>query len=132
MKIKDIISEAELKADSSKMPQDQVSALKGALSMPDISINKANGSPYLQYRFGIAMAGSPDFDTPPAGAIAGDPLLTTYTDEEFEIIKAAAKMVGAGKINQLSNNKSMESPDIQKKSTTRQVGPIKLNSKTKK
>ncbi|HET8688762.1 MAG TPA: hypothetical protein VFM18_19265 [Methanosarcina sp.] len=129
MKIRDIITEGDAPASGKKLPKDQQAAIKGAVSIPNISMNKANGSPYLQYRFGIALAGSPDYDTPPAGAIAGDPLLSTYTDADFEIIKKAAEMVGAGSVNQLTNNKSQESEDIQKASPMQAKGPIALKNK---
>jgi hypothetical protein len=87
---------------------DASSSMKGAISMPTISQNKANGSAYLQYRFGLAMAGAPDYPTKAAGAMAGDPLLMSYTDAELLIINAAAKMVGAGPVKKLSNNRSEE------------------------
>ncbi len=92
-------------------------------------MNSASGSPYLQYRFGIALAGSPDYNTEPAGAIAGDPLITTYADEELDIIKRAAQMVGAGNATQLSSNKSTESDEIHKASPVQPKGPIQLKSK---
>ena len=109
-------SAKDIQANPKLLAKSQVSALKGAISMPDISINKQNGSPYAQWRFGIAMAGAPDYETPPAGAIAGDPLLTTYTDAEYEIILAAAKMIGAGAIDRLSPNDSVESDTVYKTS----------------
>jgi hypothetical protein len=105
-------------ADPKKMPKDQVAAIKGAVSMPDISINKSNGNPYKAYRFGLAMAGAPEFPTIEAGGIAGDPLLSTYTDEEMEIMKYAAKQVGAGRITKISSNRSEELPEVNKTSIT--------------
>ena len=90
--------------------------------MPDISQNKQGGSPYMQWRFGIAMAGAPDFPTPPAGAFAGDPLLATYTDVELNIINSAAKMIGAGQVNKLTDNRSTEAEHVQK---TSPVKPFK-------
>lgn len=99
----------DVPADGSKLDPGQSSAIKGAISMPDISQNKQGGSPYAQWRFGIAMAGSPDYATPPAGATAGDPLLATYTDVELEIINKAAQMIGAGEVKQITNNRSEES-----------------------
>jgi hypothetical protein len=99
----------------------QMDAIKGAITMPDISINKANGSPYLAWRFGIAMAGAPDYPTPPAGAMAGDPLLATYTDVELEIINAAAKTVGAGRVKKMSDNRSTELSNTNKISPVRKV-----------
>jgi hypothetical protein len=116
MKIKDLLIETDTHANLSTLQA--TDAMKGAISIPDISQNKANGSPYLQYRFGIAMAGAPDYPTKAAGAFAGDPLLSTYTDAELEIINAAAKMVGAGQVKRLSTNRSEEL------SNTNKVSPV--------
>jgi hypothetical protein len=82
-----------------------VQALKNAMSIPDISMNKANGSPYMQYRFGMAMANP---DMPRAGAMSGDPLITAYTDADMQKVKDAAKSVGAGAITHLSDGVSNE------------------------
>lgn len=101
-------SAADVPANAQKLPKSQHSALKGAISMPDISSNKQGGSPYTQWRFSIAMAGAPDYPTPPAGAFAGDPLLATYSDADLAIINAAAKSVGAGRVNKLTDNRSTE------------------------
>ena len=101
-------SAADVPANARKLPKSQHSALKGAISMPDISSNKQGGSPYTQWRFSIAMAGAPDYPTPPAGAFAGDPLLATYSDADLAIINAAAKSVGAGRVNKLTDNRSTE------------------------
>ena len=109
-------SAQDIPADSKKMPDNHVSAIKGAISMPDISQNKQGGSPYTQWRFSIAMAGAPDFPTPAAGAFAGDPLLATYTDVDMDIINAAAKSVGAGKVNKLTDNRSSEADHVHKAS----------------
>lgn len=109
-------SAADVPASARKMPKSHASALKGAISMPDISQTKQGGSPYTQWRFGIAMAGAPDFPTPPAGAFAGDPLLATYSDVDLDIINAAAKSVGAGRVNKLTDNRSTEPDYVQKTS----------------
>ena len=122
MRAREFISEAkygnaaDVPANARKMPKSQVSAMKGLISMPDISQNKQGGSPYTQWRFGIAMAGAPDYETDPAGAFAGDPILATYSDAELEIANAAARMVGAGELKQLSNNRSHEADWVQKNS----------------
>lgn len=116
MRAIEFIIEADIHASAKKLQKDQEAALKGALSIPGISMNKANGSSYTQYRFGLAMAGAPEYPTQAAGALAGDPLLSTYTDEEFEIIKFAAKQVGAGSIRKLTKNRSEEIPTVNKTS----------------
>jgi hypothetical protein len=112
-------SAADVPANAQKLPKSQHSALKGAISMPDISSNKQGGSPYTQWRFGIAMAGAPDYPTPPAGAFAGDPLLATYSDVDLEIINSAAKSVGAGRVNKLTDNRSTEADYVNKTSPVR-------------
>ena len=112
-------SAADVPANADKLPKSHKSAIKGAISMPDISQTKQGGSPYTQWRFGIAMAGAPDFPTPPAGAFAGDPLLATYTDEDLRIINAAAKSVGAGEVKKLTDNRSTEADYVHK------VSPVK-------
>jgi hypothetical protein len=109
-------SAADVPADAKKLPKSQQSALKGAISMPDISQTKQGGSPYTQWRFGIAMAGAPDYPTPPAGAFAGDPLLATYSDVDLNIINAAAKSVGAGEVKKLTDNRSTEADWVNKTS----------------
>lgn len=118
MRASEFITEAkfgsaqDVHANSKLLAKSQVSALKGAISMPDISQTKQGGSPYAQWRFGIAMAGAPDYPTGPAGAFAGDPLLTTYTDAEYDIIVAAAKMIGAGEVDRLTPNDSVENKSV--------------------
>jgi hypothetical protein len=98
--------------------------------MPGISMNKSNGSSYQQYKFMIATGLSDGKGTgetmDPAGAMAGDPLITCYTEEEFGMIKDAAKMTNAGEINQLSNHQSREADHVNKKSVHRNPGPITL------
>ena len=122
MRAREFVSEArygsakDVPANGKKLPKSHYSALKGAISMPDISQTKQGGSPYTQWRFGIAMAGAPDYPTPPAGAFAGDPLLATYSDADLEVINAAAKSVGAGRINKLTDNRSTE-PDYVNKTS---------------
>lgn len=116
MRAREFIFESDKPADGKKFADSQMDAIKGPISMPDLSINKSNGSPYLQWRFGIAMAGAPDYPTPPVGPMAGDPLLSTYTDAELEIINIAADSVGAGRIKKLADNRSTEMSNVNRTS----------------
>lgn len=100
--------------DSEKVVNNQVKSMRGVVSLPGINLNSPDGSPYLSWRFGVAMAGAPDQHTPPFGMDKGGPLLAAYTDEDMEIITAAAKMVGAGKIDKLTSDRSTEEPNTQK------------------
>ena len=109
-------SAADVPASAKRMPKSHRSAMKGVVSMPDISQNKQGGSPYTQWRFGIAMAGAPDYPTSPAGAFAGDPILSTYSDVDMDIINAAARTVGAGRVNKVTDNRSTEADWVNKTS----------------
>lgn len=125
MKIKDIITETDHPANFKELPAEHQASLYDTVSLPGISQNKSNGSPYAQYRFGLALAGAPDFPTKAAGAVAGDPLLSPYTDQELEMINSAAKMVGAGPVKRLTNNRSEELSNTQK------VSPVPKKKKNK-
>jgi hypothetical protein len=124
MKIRDIITESDISANFDELADGQAEAIKGAVSIPGISMNKSNGSAYAAYRFGLALAGAPDYPTKAAGAIAGDPLLASYTDAELEMINSAAKMVGAGEVKRLNSNRSEELDNTNKVSP---VAPKKRN-----
>jgi hypothetical protein len=122
MRAKEFINE-DIGADGNKFDDSVTSAIKGALSLPGISINKSNGSPYQGYRFGLALAGShsdpaKQVHTPAAGAMAGDPLVTVYTQEEYEMVANAAKEVMAGPVKQITSMASEEKPDTYKVSPT--------------
>ena len=114
------LAEGDIPADLKKMQDPSVvAAVKGGMSIPGISSNKSNGNPYTGYRFGIAMAsadGRGNNSAPAAGAMAGDPLLSVFTQEEYEIVKQAAKDVMAGPIKKLSSMTSDEVPDTNKTS----------------
>jgi hypothetical protein len=122
MRAREFISEStkgDAPANGDHFPEEHMSANPGAISMPDISDNKSSGSPYKGWRFGIAMAGAPHYPTPPVGPMAGDPLLTCYTDVDMEIIEAARDYIGAGRINKLNRQQSHEIDSVHK------VSPMK-------
>jgi len=113
MKILDIITES---GGMKKIDKTQKAAMKNATTFP--SMNMSSGSQYLGYRMAIALAGAPDFPTKQEADnwIGGDPLLAPYTDEENDMINAAAKQVGGGKRQTWSNNRSLETADVNKTS----------------
>jgi hypothetical protein len=114
------LAEGDIPADLNRLPNKSItSAIKGGLSLPGISQNKSNGSPYQGYRFGLAMAsadGKGNNPTPAAGAMSGDPLVSVYTQEEYDMVKQAAKDVMAGPIRKLSSMSSEEVSDVNKTS----------------
>ena len=97
-----------------KMSDDQKAAMQNVSTFP--SLNMSTGSAYMNYRFGLAMAGAPDYPTKADNFIAGDPLLSTYTEAEMEIINMAAQQVGAGKPQTWSNSRSQEMNNVHKTS----------------
>ena len=131
MKINEIIVEDGHRPDPKKLPHDHIAAIKGATSNPALSMNKSDGSSYMQYRHGIALAcagagSTPSIDMDPDGAFSGDPVFASYADIEEEMIDNAAKVVGAGTTTKLSPNKSTESDDTYKTS------PVPHNAGVKK
>jgi len=119
MRAKEFINEA-----SKPMEPTYKASLKNASTFPSMNMN--HGSSYLGYRFGLALAGAPDFPTKAEGEnwIGGDPLLAPYSEEENAIIDAAAAQVGGGARKTHSNNRSLETADVNKTST---VAKIKKN-----
>lgn len=120
MRAREFIVEAGMK----QIRRDQKSSMKNASTFP--GLNQSTGSAYMNYRMGIALAGAPDYPTKMEADnwIGGDPLLSTYTDVEFDMIKKAAKQVGAGTIQNWSGKRSQEVADVNK---TSPVALIKKN-----
>ena len=53
-----------------------------------------NNHPYLAYRFGIALAGSPTEDMPKSGPLGSSFTMADYSDADTEIRKGAEKVMG--------------------------------------
>jgi hypothetical protein len=105
-----------------KLSKTATSSIKGAITTP--AANNNAGDSYKSYRFGLALAGAPEFPTKAVNDIGGDPLLTTYTDEEWEMVKYAGKQADVGPLKRLSSNRSVELDDTNKLSA---VAKIKKN-----
>lgn len=104
-----------------KIDKEYKSSLKNASTLP--ALNQSTGSAYMGWRFGVALAGAPNYPTKMEADnwIGGDPLLSTYTEEEWDMITAAAKQVGAGTIQNWSGKRSEEVADVNKTSTVAKV-----------
>lgn len=119
MKIRDIILE---RADFSRATQ---RATPGLRDFPALD----NGNvPYLQYRFGLLLAGAPDIEGDSTGAVEGHLYATAYTDAEEEILSSASKMMGV-KPRMRSSKKSKELESTNKTSPVQARGPIELKKK---
>jgi hypothetical protein len=112
MKINEIITESGMLP----MTKDQKGAIKNAVTFPDQ--NMSTGSAYKGWRFGIALAGAPEFPTKADNWIGGDPLLAPYTKEEMDIINYASQQVGDGSKQTWSNDRSKEMDNVHKVSPT--------------
>lgn len=88
----DRIEQELQEAKTKKIRKSQKGAMSNALTYPEL--NMSTGSAYRNYRFGIALAGSPDHPGEADNWIGGDAFLTTYTPEEMEKIKGAEKALG--------------------------------------
>lgn len=106
----------KMKGHTEPLNKEYKSSMKNMTTMP--SLNQSTGSAYLNYRMGIALAGAPEYPTKMAGDtwLGGDPLLSTYTEEELEMVKAASLQVGGGKIENWSGKRSEELPEVNKTS----------------
>ena len=112
------------KGGTKPMDKEKKAAMKNTTTLP--GINMATGSMYKNYRMGIALAGAPTFPTKIEADnwIGGDPLISSYTEEEYEMVKAAALQVGAGTVENWSGKRSEEIPGINK---TSPIAKIKKN-----
>ena len=119
MKIKDIITE---RADFSLSTR---RATPGLRDWPALD----NGNvPYMQYRFGLLLAGAPDIQGDPAGAVEGHLYATAYTDAEEEILRAASKFMGVTS-RPRSGKGSKELESTNKTSPVQARGPVSLKKK---
>lgn len=109
---------AEGRGGTKTIDKEKRAAMKNALTIPDLNMSTGKGGAYMNYRMAIALAGAPNFPTKMEADnwIGGDPLLSSYTEEEFEMVKAAAKQVGAGTIQNWSGKRSQEVADVNKTS----------------
>lgn len=109
---------AEARGGTKHIDKTQKAAMQNAITFPDLNMSTGKGGAYMNYRMGIALAGAPNYPTKMEADnwIGGDPLLSTYTQEEFEMIKKAAQQVGAGTIQNWSGKRSEEVADVNKTS----------------
>jgi nicotinamide mononucleotide adenylyltransferase len=102
------------KGGTKPIDKEKKSAMRNATTVP--GLNMSTGSQYMNYRMGIALAGAPDYPTKMAADnwIGGDPLISSYTQEEYDMVKAAALQVGAGRLENWTGKRSEEIAGIQK------------------
>lgn len=118
MKINEIITEGNLRKAA-------------RLALPDLETYRAldnNNSPYHAYRFGVALALSPNTHMDPEGPIGGQFSTIGYTDADNKIIKGAQRIMGV-KGKQRSPADSRELPTVNTQSPVKPQGPVKRKNK---
>lgn len=95
-------------------------------AIPDAHFYPAldNSSPYASYRFGIALAGSPDQTMDRNGPTQSKMVTLAYTEGDAEIINKANKIMGV-KGKSFTSKKSQESSTVDANSSP--VAKIKKN-----
>jgi hypothetical protein len=95
-------------------------------AIPDAHFYPAldNSSPYSSYRYGIALAGSPDYTMDKNGPTQSKMVTLAYTDADAEIINKTNKTMGV-KAKALTRKRSQESSTVDANSSP--VAKPKLN-----
>jgi hypothetical protein len=122
MKVNEIITEG---AGLSKLRKGARDATPDLEAFPQLD---NNNNPYLAYRFGVAMAVSPDTHMDREGPIGSEFTTIGYTDADREIIDGAKKLMGV-QSNKKSSGKSKESDWVNKQSPMQPKGPVKRKNK---
>jgi len=100
MKINEVIVESSLRTSS-------VHSLPDAEVFDDLD----NSSPYHMYRFGVALAGSPDNFGDTDGPTRSNLVTIGYTEADREIIDATKRKQGRTS-TKISKKQSQETPDV--------------------
>jgi hypothetical protein len=85
MRAKEFIQEA-----ANKLQQDATTSLPSAQRWDALD----NSSPYHAYRFGVALAGMPDYPMNLEGPVGQKTVTVGYTEADDEIIQATGKHLG--------------------------------------
>jgi hypothetical protein len=109
---KELLEMDQLMIQEGQLRKSARSAVPGLEAWPALN---NNNNPYHAYRFGMAMAGSPDTNTQKEGPTGGDFLTIAYTDGDAAILKGAAKQIGVSSKG-IGSKKSVELDDINKAS----------------
>lgn len=105
---------------TSQLHDYQEKAISGAKFFPNMD------QYYQFYRFGVAMASSPNFDQSaiPAGPASNHPATVSYSSADEEIVQAALKKLGQDQV-ELSAFGSAEPDD------TNRVSPVATRKKNR-
>jgi hypothetical protein len=117
MKINEIITEGALAKST-------IAALPNLEVYDDLD----NASPYYMYRFGVALAGSPDLVTDGEGPTRSNLVTIGYTDADQKIIDVTKRSQGR-KSTRITDRFSHEVDTVNKQSPVQPKGPVKRKSR---
>ena len=108
MRAKEFLPETKLHGTFGKVDAQVSNSLPGAFVQRDLR----NTDPYMQYRYGMALAGARankdhDVEFEQESAWAENLALVTFSTEDEETIRLADKMMGV-KASRIASNKSTE------------------------
>ena len=106
-----IVEGPSKKVTKEKLNPSTSSALPGAERWDQLD----NSSPYHAYRFGVALAGNPDFPMNLEGPSGQKTVTIAYSQGDADILNATAKNLGFSS-NQLTPSGSTEPEDTHKTS----------------
>lgn len=126
MKITEIINEGRphKKTKAEKLTKSAKEAIPNLEVYDDLD----NSSPYHMYRFGIALAGSPDIETDSSGPTRSNLVTIGYTDADQDIIDATKRAQGRT-ATRITNKYSQEVDNVNTKSPVQPKGPVKRKSR---
>ena len=113
MKAREFISENELDDFSASAK----AAMPNASMWPELD----NSSPYHAFRFGVALAGSPDKNMPKEGPTGQHMVTVAYTKEEQAILDQTGKRMGF-------THKAIASPPSEETKDVSTISPVPQNS----
>ena len=123
MRAKEFLAEL---AGKEKLSPDAIAAVPDAEMWPELD----NSNPYHSYRFGLALAGSPDKNSMAKDGPSASKLVTVaYTEADREIIDRAGGEMRL-RSQQLTTPGSTETSDVNKTSPVPQNSGKKLNRKS--
>lgn len=112
MRAKEFVNE-----ETTEWPSDGKAALPNGLKWPALD----NSSPYPAYRFGVALAGAPNYDMNKKGPVGQNMMTIGYTDADNEILQAAGKMMGV-------SGEPLTTEDSTEEDHTNTKSPVPQNS----
>jgi hypothetical protein len=127
MKIRDLLEAKDFNPGNMPDGSGIMGALPDAHAWPELD----NSSGYLAYRFGVALAGLPDYKMDVAGPTGLKMVTIGYTEAERAILDAAQGLTGTPKVR-LSPGGSTENKDVSTTSPVNNWNAKKTTKRTKK